>query len=200
MKVLSLPGASVWPDFYLDNSLLGTGLGCQRLQLVSSGLPLLDNLLIVVPSCLGRLEGLLQGVVVEAVAVADVADLLAGEEGGGGGGGGGEAAVLLQLLGLAAAQAGGLPGLPGGPGRGAAGAGPDNVQVPLGLGQAGGLGAVTEGVLNVPIVVHQGVDVVQRGSECEAGLAVLVGRIHRLLLARVELLPTQGVYEHRVFF
>ena len=59
---------------------------------------------------------------------------------------------------------------------------------------------MAEGVLNVSIVVHQGVNVVQGGPKCEAAAFVLVGRICRLLLAGVEFLPTQGVYEHGVFF
>ena len=54
-------------------------------------------------------------------------------------------------------------------------------------------------VLDVLVVVHVGVDVVEGGPEC-GGLA-LGGRLAlrpRLLLPTVELLPTEGVDEHRV--
>jgi len=42
-----------------------------------------------------------------------------------------------------------------------------NVETGSLLDETGGLGAVAEGGLDVPVVVHHGVDVVQRGPEGE---------------------------------
>lgn len=43
---------------------------------------------------------------------------------------------------------------------------PRDVQVPRALSEAGALGAVTKGVLDVFVVVNEGMDVIKRCPEC----------------------------------
>ena len=72
------------------------------------------------------------------------------------------------------------------------------------LGQTRWLASVAERVLYVLVVVHRGVDVVQRRPETLPRLAArrrpCLGLHHPLLLAPVELFPAEGVDEHRVLF
>ena len=74
---------------------------------------------------------------------------------------------------------------------------PRNVQVPRALSETSALGAMTEGVLDVFIVVNEGMDVVKRGPKCQT--LALAAAITRLLFVCVEFFPAEGIDEHGMF-
>ena len=74
---------------------------------------------------------------------------------------------------------------------------PSDVQVPRALSETSALGAVTQGVLDVFIVVHEGMNVVKRGPECQT--LALAAAITRLLFVCVEFFPAEGIDKHGMF-
>ena len=71
---------------------------------------------------------------------------------------------------------------------------PRDVEVPLPVRQGGALGAVAERVLDVLVVVHDWMDVVERSSERQP---FTLGHCFKgLLFAAVKFFPAERIYEH----